>query len=143
MKPEELENLYIRSLDIPMMNEEKEKFLNELHAHPEFAKQFAMHKKVRDLTSAKTPASFGPYFASKLMHKIENTGIVIDRQIFSFFKKFQLAALGVIVALLILNVAFSDQVSVPSILGLDRTTPSTTEEAVASFDFFETLNENL
>ncbi|HPH45725.1 MAG TPA: hypothetical protein PLJ60_08410 [Chryseolinea sp.] len=143
MKPQELEDLYIRSLDIPMTNVEKENFMNELHAHPEFAKQLAMHKKVRDLAEAKTPASFGPYFASKLMHKIENTGVVIDRQIFSFFKRFQLAALGMIVALIILNVALTDQVSLPSILGLDRTATPTTEEAVASFDFFESLNENL
>jgi hypothetical protein len=143
MNQQELEDLYIRSLDMPMTNEEKEKFLKELHAHPDLAKRLSQHKKVRDLLIVKTPASFGPYFAAKLMNKIENTGIVIDRQLFSFFKKFQLAALGAIVVLLILNILFTEQISIKSILGLDRTEAPTTEETVVSFDFFKTLNENL
>lgn len=143
MNQQELEDLYIRSLDLPMTAEEKEKFLKELHVYPELAKQLSQHKKVRDLLIVKTPASFGPYFAAKLMHKIENTGVVIDRQLFSFFKKFQLAALGAIVVLLILNILFTEQISVKSILGIDRAITPTTEETVVSFDFFKTLNENL
>jgi hypothetical protein len=63
--------------------------------------------------------------------------------LFSFFKKFQLAALGAIVVLLILNILFTEQISIKSILGLDRTDAPTTEETVVSFDFFKTLNENL
>ena len=143
MNQQELEDLYIRSLDVPMTNEEKEKFLKELHAHPDLAKPLSQHKKVRDLLMVKTPPSFGLYFAAKLMNKIENTGIVIDRQLFSFFKKYQLAALGAIVVLLILNIIFTEQISVKSILGLDRTVTPTAEETVVSFDFFKTLNEDL
>ncbi len=143
MNQQELEDLYIRSLDAPMTPAEKEKFLSELQAHPELAKRFSQHKKVRDMLAAKVPASFGPYFSSKLINKIENTGVVIDRQIFTFFRKFQLAALGAIVVLLILNIVFSDQVSIPSIFGLDREATPSTEETVVSFDFFKTLNENL
>jgi len=68
---------------------------------------------------------------------------VIDRQIFSFFKKFQLAALGVIVGLLILNVIFTEQVSLTTVFGLDRTVTPAAEETDVPFDFFKTLNENL
>jgi len=126
-----------------MTNEEKERFLKELHSYPDLAKRMTQHGKVRDIIHLKKPASFGPYFVSKLMYKIENTGIVIDRQIFSFFKKFQLAALGVIVGLLILNVMLTEQASLTAIFGLDSTVTPAPVEAVVPFDFFETLNENL
>lgn len=144
MTPQELEALYIKSLDVPMTADEKKSFLNELNRHPELAKQLAGHKKVRDLVALNKSVSFGPYFAAKLIHKIENTGVVIDRQLFSFFKKFQLAALGVIVVLIILNLAFTDQISLTSIFGLDRTTtPSTPQEEIISFDFSTLLNDTL
>jgi len=143
MNQQEVEDWYIRSLDLPMTNEEKENLLKELRHYPELAKRLTQHRKVRDILALKRPASFGSYFASKLMYKIENTGVVIDRQIFSFFKKFQLAALGVIVVLLILNVLFTDQVNLTSIFGLDRTATPSAEEADVPFNFFKTLNENL
>src|SRR5258708_2777330 len=143
MNQHELEEWYVRSLDLPMSTGEKEKFLKELHQYPELANRLTQHEKVRDVIQVKKPASFGPYFASKLMHKIENTGIVIDRQIFSFFKKFQLAALGVIVVLFILNFMFTEQVSLRALFGLDRTVTPAPDEADVPFDFFKTLNENL
>ncbi|MEP6737463.1 MAG: hypothetical protein ABJA70_18205 [Chryseolinea sp.] len=143
MKQQELEDQYIRSLDVPMNNQERERFLTELRAHPTFVKELNLHSKVRELVTPKAPASFGPYFASKLIHKIENTGVVIDRQIFSFFKRFQLAALGIAVALLILNVMFADQANLKSVFGLDRTPTTTTDEEIISFDFYETLNNDL
>jgi hypothetical protein len=143
MNQQELEEWYIRSLDLPMSGEEKEKFLQDLHQYPELAKRLAEHRKVREMVTSKRPASFGPHFASKIMYKIQNAGIVIDRQIFSFFKKFQLAVMGVIVVLLILNVMLTEQASLKTILGLDRTATPTTEEADVPFDLFETLNKNL
>lgn len=144
MTQQELEDLYIRSLDAPMTAEERKNFLNELNRHPELAKQLAGHKKVRDLVALNKSVSFGPYFASKLIHKIENLGIVVDRQLFSFFKKFQLAALGVIVVLIILNLAFADQISLTTLFSLDRTaTPAATQEEIVSFDFSTILNDTL
>lgn len=144
MTQQELEDLYIRSLDAPMTAEERKNFLNELNRHPELAKQLAGHKKVRDLVALNKSVSFGPYFASKLIHKIENLGIVVDRQLFSFFKKFQLAALGVIVVLIILNLAFADQISLTTLFSLDRTTtPTATQEEIVSFDFSTILNDTL
>ncbi len=143
MNQQELEEWYIRSLDLPMSGEEKETFLQNLHRYPELAKRLAQHRKVRELMTSKRPASFGPHFVSKIMYKIENAGIVIDRQIFTFFKKFQLAVLGVIVVLLILNVMLTEKASFKAILGVDRTAAPAAEETDVPFDLFETLNKNL
>ena len=141
MTSQEIEDLYIRSLDVPMTASEKEIFLKGLQEKGKIAKVLSDHKKIRDLARSVSPATFGYYFANRLIARIENTGVVIDRQIFSFFKKYQLAAAGIIVALLILNTIFSDQLSLNSSFGLE-TTPATTEEIV-SFDFYETLNNEL
>jgi hypothetical protein len=143
MSDQELEERYVRSLDLPPTTQDEDSLLEELQRRPELSNRLAQHKKVRELLTRKKPVSFGPYFAAKLLYKIENTGIVIDRQLFSFFKKFQLAALGVIVGLLILNVLFTDQATLTSIFGLDRTATPASDEAQAPFDFFETLNKNL
>ena len=141
MNQQELEDVFIRSLDVPMSAEEKEQFLNNLTSNAALAKELAKHKKIRELIRANEPATFGPYFANKLVLKIQNTGVVIDRQVFAFFKKFQLAALGVVVALLILNVAFAEHTTIKAILGFENTTD--TEEEIASFDFYETLTNDL
>ncbi len=141
MNLQELEDLYIRSLDVPLRTEEKELMERELQRDPGLAKVLEQHSTIRMLIRAKETATFGPYFAAKVIHKIQNTGHVIDQQIFSFFKKFQLAAVGVIMALIVLNIIFAEQPSIPSILGLETTV--TTEEEIFSFDFLETLNDSL
>lgn len=138
MNKQELEDLYIRSLDVPMSADEKDRFMKDLHNHPDVARELANHKKVREFLQPTEAATFGPFFASKIIYKIKNTGVVIDRQLFSFFKKFQLAAAGVVVALLILNIVFSDEVSVSTVFGLNETTIP--DEEIVSFDFSETLN---
>src|SRR6478736_953015 len=118
MTPQQIEDLFIRSLDVPMNASEKESFLAALQENGKLSKVLSDHKTIRQMTRATTPATFGYYFASKLITRIENTGVVIDRQIFSFFKKYQLAAAGIIVALLILNSLYADHLSVDSVLGL-------------------------
>ncbi len=141
MTPHEIEDLFIRSLDVPMSTSEKESFLLALQSSGKLSKTLSDHKRIRETARTSSPATFGYYFASKLIARIENTGVVIDRQIFSFFKKYQLAAAGVIVALLILNTVFADQLSVGSIFGLESTT--TTSDEIVSFDFYESLNNDL
>ncbi|HEY8934992.1 MAG TPA: hypothetical protein VIM65_07210 [Cyclobacteriaceae bacterium] len=140
MSPQEIEDIFIRSLDVPVKQDEKENFLKMLNENPALAEQLEDYKKMRELIHADEQATFGPFFAAKVIHKIQNTGVVIDRQIFTFFKKFQLAALGVIVAVLILNVWLADQGTLTSILGLDNNT-SGEDYQIASFDFYDTLNK--
>jgi hypothetical protein len=143
MTPQEIEEQFIRSLDVPMTATEKEFFMNELRDKTTLAKTLTGHKKIREVLQSHAPSSFGFFFASKLVARIENTGVVIERQIFSFFKKYQLVAAGVVVALLILNTVFSDQLTVDSIFGLENNTTTPLDEEIVSFDFYKALNNEL
>jgi hypothetical protein len=139
MSPQELEELYIRSLDAPIQKHEQELLVNEIRKDPARARELEQHNTIREVLKRKTPDTFGPYFSSRLIHKIKNSGIVVDHQIFSFFKKFQLVAIGVIVALLVANIVFSEEQSLTSIFGLEE--PSADVEQIVSFDYSQTLNK--
>ena len=139
MNKQETEDLYILSLDQKLAPADEERLLTALREHPDWARSLLQHKTTREFLRASSPATFGPYFTAKLIHKIQNTGVVIDRQLFGMFKKFQLAAVGVVVALLILNVALAEQGSWKSVLGIEEDTTTPVEQQVP-FDFYETLN---
>jgi hypothetical protein len=141
MTPQEIEDLYIRSFDEPMNAEEKELLLKAIKANAGVATDLSHYRKIREVLLRNTPATFGPYFSRKIVTKIQNVGIQIDRQILAFFKKYQLAAVGIVIALLALNAVFADQLNLQTLFGLEDTT-STTEEIV-SFDFNEILNNDL
>jgi hypothetical protein len=141
MTPQEIEDLYIRSFDEPMNSEEKELLLKALKANTGVATDLSHVKKIRELLLRNTPATFGPYFSRKVITKIQNVGIQIDRQILAFFKKYQLAAVGIVIALLALNAVFADQLNLQSLFGLEDTTTQT--EEIVSFDFNEILNNDL
>lgn len=139
MNKQETEDLYILSLDQKLAPADEERLLTALREHPDWARSHLQHKTAREFLRASSPATFGPYFTAKLIHKIQNTGVVIDRQLFGMFKKFQLAAVGIVVALLILNVALAEQGSWKSVLGIEEDTTTPVEQQVP-FDFYETLN---
>ncbi len=141
MTPQQIEDLYIRSFDEPMNAEERELLLKALKENSGTATDLAKYKKVRELLLRKTPTTFGPYFSRKIVAKIQNVGIQIDRQIIAFFKKYQLAMVGVVIALLALNAVFADQLNLQSLFGLEDTTTQT--EEIVSFDFNEILNTDL
>lgn len=141
MTPQEIEDLYIRSFDEPMNGEEKELLLKALKANPGVATDLSSYKKLREVLERTNPTTFGPYFSRKIITKIQNVGIQVDRQIIAFFKKYQLAAVGVVIALLALNAVFADQLNLQSLFGLEDTTTPT--EEIVSFDFNELLNNDL
>ena len=141
MTPQEIEDLYIRSFDEPMSIEEKEMLMKALKANAGVATDLSRYKTIREVAARKTPATFGPFFARKVVTKIQNVGIQIDRQIIAFFKKYQLAVVGVVIALLALNAVFADQLNLQSLFGLEDTTTQT--EEIVSFDFNEILNNDL
>lgn len=141
MTPQEIEDLYIRSFDEPMNAEEKELLLKALKANPGVATDLSSYKKLREVLERTNPATFGPYFSRKIITKIQNVGIQVDRQIIAFFKKYQLAVVGVVIALLALNAVFADQLNLQSLFGLEDTTTPT--EEIVSFDFNELLNNDL
>jgi hypothetical protein len=139
MTKQEIEDLYIRSFDEPMNDREKEMLLHALKANTGLTTELLTYKRIREVTLRSTPATFGPYFAKKLVDKIQNVGVQIDRQILTFFKNYQLAAVGVVIALLALNAVFADQLNLRSIFGLEDS--SQTTEEIVSFDFNEILNK--
>jgi hypothetical protein len=141
MTPQEIEDLYIRSFDEPMNAEEKELLLKALKTNAGVATDLSHYKKIREVLLRSNPATFGPYFSKKIITKIQNVGIQIDRQILAFFKKYQLAAVGIVIALLALNAVFADQLNLQSLFGLEDTTTQT--EEIVSFDFNEILNNDL
>lgn len=141
MTTQEIEDLYIRSFDEPMNKDEKEQLLKMLKANTGLATDLTHYKTNREMLLRKEAATFGPYFAKKVIAKIQNVGIQIDRQILAFFKKYQLAAVGVVIALLALNAVFADQLNLQSLFGLEDT--SNTADEIISFDFYETLNNDL
>ncbi|MFZ6002075.1 MAG: hypothetical protein ACOYW3_16300 [Bacteroidota bacterium] len=142
MTNDQLEDLYVRSLDETLTPADKELLLNAVHERNEASQLFDDHKKVRDVLAAPTRATFGPYFAARLIHKIQNTGTIIDRELFGLFKRFQLAALGIVVVLLILNFVFADQLSMGAILGIEQSN-EVTDETSAPFNLSETFDELL
>jgi hypothetical protein len=93
--------------------------------------------QIRELLVKRSGQSFGPFFAERVIHQIKTLHQEVEYQLFSFFKKYQLVALGLVVALLALNVLFSDNLSIKSILGFEEN--SATE--IVQIDLYQDLTE--
>jgi hypothetical protein len=139
MTMQDIEQLYIRSFDEVLNAKEEEMISNAFKSDPGLAAGLGQYGVIRTVVLRKTPATFGPYFARKVVARIQNVGIQIDRQIFAYFKKYQLVALGIVMALLALNAVVADQLNLQSIFGLEDTTQET--EEIVSFDFNELINK--
>jgi hypothetical protein len=139
MNKEEAEELYIESLDKALPHRDAEKLSAAMAANPEWTSSLTAHKVVRDVLQRRGQTSFGPYFAAKVIHRIQNTGVMIDRQLFGMFRKLQLAALGIVVALVILNLVFAEQKTWKSVLGVETETTAVEDEP-APFDFSDILS---
>ena len=135
MTTEEKEDLYLRSLDTSLKDAEQ-RFLDEaLTSHHSFKKAAENFVLIRELLSIRQGESFGPFFAERVVHHLKVLKNEIDYQLFFFFKKYQLAALGLIVALVAINIILSSTLSVPSILGLEDETIND----IVQIDLFENL----
>jgi hypothetical protein len=141
MKKSKAEDLLIRSLDQPLSPDEDELLKNSLSIDPSLKEQLLELVVLRETLRRKHPASFGPYFAQKIVHKIQQAGQEIDRQIVFFFKRYQLVAAGVVIALLALNIMYAETFSVPSILGVEEATTATDD--IITFDYSELLTDDL
>ena len=142
MNTNEIEDLFLRSLDQTLSDAEKEQLVNALRTNQGLAKDVSQYKSIRESILRSKPATFGPYFAQKVITKIQNLRVEIDKQIVFFFRKYQLAALGVFIALLAINVIFSDQVDVPSVLGIKEEAATIDDEIIDAFDFQSNLTNN-
>lgn len=141
MNADEVEGLFIRSLDETLSDAEKHQLTEALQVNATIARELLEHKNIREILLRKGSATFGPYFAQKVINRLQNARIQIEQQIVFFFKKYQLAALGVLIALLALNVIFADQLDLPSVLGIEDTSQPADDDLL-SFDFYENLTNN-
>ena len=141
MTKEKIEELYIRSLDEVLDESETWQLAEAMTSFPALARELDEYKRLREAVARKQPATFGPYFAQKVIAKIQQGRVEIETQIAFFFKKYQMAALGVFIALLAVNVIFSDRVDIPTILGVEDTAQPA-EDDLLSFDFYDTLTND-
>jgi hypothetical protein len=138
MEMNKKEELVIKSLDAKLSNEERAMLMQLLESDHETKKLSDQYEKLRDMLLRPEPDSFGPFFAERIVNKIKNLKKEIDYQIFFFFKKYQLAAVGVVIALIVLNIIFSDQLTVKSVLGLEDQN-ATSSDLVEHVDFYSEL----
>jgi hypothetical protein len=93
--------------------------------------------QIQEMLSLRKSESFGPFFAERVIHQIKTLHQEVEYQLFSFFKKYQLVALGVIIALLVLNIMLSDTLSIQSILGFEENNKT----EIVQIDLYQGLTE--
>ncbi len=147
MKINELEELYLRSLDQTLNAAEQLELDAALSAHPDFDADAAGYRSLRESLRQEADPTFGPYFAQKVIEKLQSVKIGIDRQIMIFFRRYQLAAFGLFVLLVTVNVLSAEKLDFASVLGYEETVssdsqPSTDEDELLSFDLYENLDNN-
>jgi hypothetical protein len=114
------EELFLRSLEEGLTKESQQKLDGALLENRELAIRGNQYKALREMLERKEAESFGPFFAERIAFRIKQLKQGIDYQIFFFFKRYQLLAAGIIIALLAVNILLSDQLSVKSILGFEE-----------------------
>jgi hypothetical protein len=127
MEKDKKEELLIKSLDAKLSNEERSMLMNLLEHDHEVKRYSRQYEKLRQMLLRPEPDSFGPFFAERIVNKIKNLKKEIDYQIFFFFKRYQLAAVGIVIALIVLNIIFSDQLTLKSVLGLEDQNQTATD----------------
>ena len=114
------EDLFLKSLDDSITPEEQATLATALKSDRQFKRNVDQFEKLRAKLLRTEADSFGPFFAERIINRIKSVKKEIDYQIFFFFKKYQLAAIGVVVALVVLNIVLSDNLTVKSVLGFEE-----------------------
>jgi len=136
MNKEEFERLYLQSLEMPIERSQQLHLDEALATHRILQHSAHQFTTLRALFEPQEPSSFGPFFAERVTNYIKNLKNEVDYQLFAFFKKYQLAAIGIVVALVILNLFQSDQFSIASFLGFEEKAP-----LVEPIDFFTSITQ--
>ncbi|MBS1507533.1 MAG: hypothetical protein JSS79_12895 [Bacteroidetes bacterium] len=131
------EDLFLQSLDGTLDEAQKQQLKKVLAEDAGLQRASGQYLALRDQLLRKETDSFGPFFAERIINRIKSLKKEIDYQIFFFFKKYQLAALGVVVALLVLNIIFSDQLTLKSVLGFEDEKPND----IVTIDLYQDLTE--
>ena len=134
---EEFEDLFLKSLDGSLSDRDKEILSTSIQKDARLEKTSNQYLQVRQLLHRQEDDSFGPFFAERIINHIRTVKSQIDYQIFFFFKKYQLAVVGIIIALVAINIVLSDKLSVKSVLGLEEIA----QEEIVFIDLYEGLTE--
>jgi hypothetical protein len=116
---EGMEDLFLQSLDGGLSEQRRQELTDALNKDVRFKKNADQFLKLRGKLLRTEQNSFGPFFAERIVNRIKSLKKEIDYQIFFFFKKYQLAAIGIVVALVVLNIVLSDNLTVKSVLGFE------------------------
>ncbi|MBS1490305.1 MAG: hypothetical protein JSS93_07245 [Bacteroidetes bacterium] len=130
-----VEDLFLQSLDGSLTREQKEWLAQQLLSDRKLKLTADQYILIREKLKREEPDSFGPFFAERIVNKIRNLKQEIDYQIFFFFRKYQVAVIGVLVALLALNIMFSDQLTFKSILGFE----DQNQDSLVTIDLYQNL----
>lgn len=114
------EQLMLRSFDVPFSREENEKLDRLMSTEETWRREQSRYSALRDMIARKADESFGPFFAERVISRIKRRANEIDYLIWFFFKKYQVLALGILVALLVANIFLADQLTVPSLFGIQK-----------------------
>lgn len=131
------DDLFLQSLDGQISDDQKKKLAKALEGNSILKKNADQFLKLRITLSRKKGESFGPFFAERIVNQIRSLKKEIDYQIFFFFKKYQLAAIGVVVALVVLNIVLSDSLTVKSVLGFE----DEKVDDIVTIDLYQNLTE--
>jgi hypothetical protein len=131
------DDLFLQSLDGHISDDQKKKLAEALASNTMLKKNADQFMKLRMTLSRKEEESFGPFFAERIVNRIKSLKKEIDYQIFFFFKKYQLAAIGVVVALVVLNIVLSDSLTVKSVLGFE----DEKVDDIVTIDLYQNLTE--
>ncbi len=134
---EKKDELLIKSLDNKLSNEERQLLMTMIENDHQLKKYSQQYERLRQMLLRQEPDSFGPFFAERIVNRIKNMKKEIDYQIFFFFKKYQLAAVGVVIALIVLNIIFSDQLTLKSVLGFED---QTSTDLIENVDLYSELS---
>jgi hypothetical protein len=94
-------------------------------------------KQIGEMLLTRKGQSFGPFFAERVIHQLKTLHQQVEYQLFSFVKRYQLAAIGLVVALLALNIVFADNLSLKSVLGFEDSAPT----EIVQIDLYQDLTE--
>ena len=131
MKPAN-EELYVRSLDTKLTPSENTQLQTALLHDVELIRLANQYQTLRRQLRPVQPPTFGTFFAESVIQQIKNLRNAIDYQVVLFFRRYHLAAWGLLVALLIVNLALAEHLSFTSVMGLEETTA----DEILTFDFF-------
>ena len=131
------EDLFLRSLDGKISDHERTKLQTAMDSNRQLKRNADQFINLRSKLMRTSEDSFGPFFAERIINRIKSLKKEIDYQIFFFFKKYQLAAIGVVVALVVLNIVLSDNLTVKSVLGFE----DEKVDDIVAIDVYQNLTE--